>query len=272
MTDPILITGCSTGMGRAAVLALLKRGHTVYATARNPATLSDLADAGARTLALDVTDDASMRAAVNAIEESHGAVGTLINNAGYSQAGAVEMVSIADARRQFETNVFGAARMTQLVLPAMRAAGKGRIINVSSMGGRMVLPTGGWYHASKYAVEALSDAVRVEVRPFGVSVVLIEPGAIKTEWDTTAVGDTATENGSPYAELDATNARIFASAYGSASASAEYAARTYVRAVRAKRPRHRYLITLGARGAVYLRHFFGSRVWDAGTSRVWRWR
>src|SRR5690606_15673856 len=126
-------------------------------------TLTELADAGAHTLALDVTDDDAMRAAVDAVEEAHGAVGTLINNAGYSQAGAVEVVPMADARRQFDTNVFGAMRMAQLVLPAMRKAGRGRIINISSMGGRMVLPADGWYHASKYALEALSDAMRVEV-------------------------------------------------------------------------------------------------------------
>lgn len=272
MTDPILITGCSTGMGRAAVLALLERGHTVYATARRPETLAELEAKGAHVLALDVTDIDSMRAAVAAVEAEHGAVGTLINNAGYSQPGPVETVPIAQARAQYETNVFGLTQMCQLVLPAMRTAGKGRIINVSSMGGRMVLPVGGWYHSTKYAIEALSDALRMEVRQFGIKVVLIEPGAIKTDFDVTAGMGTDIDLQSPYSKLEIANSRIFESAYGSAAASAEYGAKTYVKAVEARRPKHRYLNTAAGRVMVYTRHFLGSRFWDAAVGRAYGWR
>src|SRR5688572_4408696 len=183
--DPVLVTGCSTGIGRAVAQALLASGHTVWATARRPETLADLAEAGAHVTSLDVTDEGSMRTAVDEVEAAHGAVGTLVNNAGYGEYGAVEEVSLDKVRAMFETNVFGLARMCQLVLPGMRAAGRGRILNVSSMGGRMTFPLGGYYHASKYAVEALSDALRVEVRPFGVDVVVLEPGVTRSSFEAT---------------------------------------------------------------------------------------
>src|SRR6187397_448991 len=173
--EPVLITGCSTGIGRATAERLARAGTTVYATARRLESIEDLKQAGCRTLALDVNDEESMRAAVAAVEEADGAVGALVNNAGYSQSGAVETVPIDEVRRQFETNVFGLLRMCQLVLPGMRRAGRGRIVNLSSMGGRLVFPGGGIYHATKFAVEALSDAMRFEVRGFGVHVSIIEP-------------------------------------------------------------------------------------------------
>ncbi len=177
----VLITGCSTGIGRETARHLAGRGFTVYATARKPETLADLESAGCRTLALDVNDEASMEAAVNAVEEAEGSVWALVNNAGYSQSGAVESIPLDSLRKQFETNVFGLVRMCQLVLPGMRKRGEGRIVNISSMGGKLVFPGGGVYHATKYAVEALSDAMRFEVKGFGVDVVIIEPGLITTE-------------------------------------------------------------------------------------------
>src|SRR5947209_2593763 len=145
----VLITGCSTGIGRATAERLARSGHTVYATARRPESISDLEAAGCRTLALDVTDEASMTAAVRAVEEAEGAVGVLVNNAGYSQSGAVESVPMDAVRRQFETNVFGLVRMCQLVLPKMREQHWGRIVNVSSMGANLTFPGGGFYHATK---------------------------------------------------------------------------------------------------------------------------
>src|SRR6185436_20497331 len=168
-----------------------------YATARRPDTLAELAAAGARTRALDVTDEESMTAAVKAIEAEHGSVGTLVNNAGYGVYGPVEEVAMDDVRREFETNVFGLLRLTQLVLPGMRAAGRGRLVNVSSMGGRMTLPGGGVYHASKYAVEALSDALRFETRGFGIGVSVVAPGPVHTGFaeEATAVP----EGAGPYA-------------------------------------------------------------------------
>src|SRR3954470_10240518 len=182
----VLITGCSTGIG-AATAAELAPDFTVYATARKVETLRDLEARGCRVLPLDVTDEDSMRTAVEQVENDEGAVWGLVNNAGYSQSGALETLTMESVRAQFETNVFGLLHLSQLVLPGMRRAGGGRIVNISSMGGRLTFPGGGVYHATKYAVEALSDALRFEVQGFGVRVVLIEPGLIRTEFATTAV-------------------------------------------------------------------------------------
>jgi len=172
----VLITGCSTGIGRATAERLAARGHTVYATARSTESLTDLEAKGCRTLALDVTDEASMRDAVNRVVAEEGAVGALVNNAGYSQSGALETLGMDEVRRQFETNVFGLLRMCQLCLPGMRDQGWGRIVNISSMGANFVFPGGGIYHATKYAVDAMSDALRFEAKGFGVDVVIVRGG------------------------------------------------------------------------------------------------
>ena len=182
VSKAVLITGCSTGIGRATAERLAAKGHTVYATARRPESIADLEAKGCRTLTLDVTDEASMQAAVKAVEEAEGAVGALVNNAGYSQSGAVESLDLDAVRAQFETNVFGLVRMCQLVLPGMRRQGFGRIVNISSIGGKLVFPGGGAYHGTKHAVEAFSDALRFEVKGFGVDVAIVEPGLIKTEF------------------------------------------------------------------------------------------
>src|SRR6266704_4079749 len=202
----VLITGCSTGIGRATAEQLAARGWTVYATARRPESIRDLAGRGCKTLALDVCDEASMRAAVETVERAEGAVGVLVNNAGYGQEGPFEEVPMAQVRRQFETNVFGLVRLTQLVLPGMRRQSWGRVVNLSSMGGRLTLPGGAYYHATKYAVEAISDALRFEVRPFGIDVVVIEPGPIKTAFEETSLATMASsDNGaSPYSGLNET--------------------------------------------------------------------
>src|SRR5919204_2238367 len=202
----VLITGCSSGIGRATAERLAARGWKVYATARSPESIADLGERGCETQALDVTDEESMRSAVEAVEESEGAVGVLVNNAGYSQSGAIETVPMERIRAQFDTNVFGLIRMCQLVLPSMRRQGWGRIVNVSSMGGRLTFPGGGAYHATKHAVEAISDALRFEVRGFGVDVVVIEPGLIKTRFGETAVGSITTQvpgGDDPYADFNA---------------------------------------------------------------------
>jgi NAD(P)-dependent dehydrogenase (short-subunit alcohol dehydrogenase family) len=271
-TDPVLVTGSSSGIGMAAARRLLRAGHVVYATARRPETLTDLVASCARTLALDVTDEASMVAAVAVIEAEHGAVGTLVNNAGFGLYGPVEEVAMSDVRREFETNVFGLGRLTQLVLPAMRAAGRGRIVNISSMGGRFVYPTGGWYHASKYAVEALSDALRLEVAPFGVTVVVVEPGLIRTEFETIASAGLAPEAASgPYAALRRTSDRVTRQAYRSrAGAPPEVVAEVILRAIEAERPRTRYVVTPAAKAQVQLRRFGGDRLWDAVMRRTYR--
>lgn len=270
--DPVLITGCSSGIGRASAKALLAAGFTVYATARRPATLVDLVDLGAHRLALDVTDEASMQAAVAHVCARHGHVGALVNNAGYGAYGPVEEVPLDDVRRQFETNLFGLGRMCQLVLPGMREAGRGRIVNIGSMGGRATFPTGGWYHASKYAVEAVSDALRIEVAPFGVDVVLVEPGLIRTAFeDVAGAGLDAVETG-PYGALRRTSREVSARNYaGRGAADPDAVAAVVVDSLLAGRPRPRYVVTGQAKALVQLRRLGGDRVWDAAVRRVYRW-
>jgi NAD(P)-dependent dehydrogenase (short-subunit alcohol dehydrogenase family) len=278
----VLITGCSTGIGRACAERLARGGHTVYATARRLESIEDLKVAGCRTLALDVTDEASMRAAVEAVEAEQGAVGALVNNAGYSQSGAVETLSMDDLRRQFETNVFGLVRMCQLVLPAMRAQRWGRIVNMSSMGGRLVFPGGGIYHASKYAVEAISDALRFEVAGFGVRVVVVEPGTIRTQFAqaatsaldsaTTAAAVDADARGGDaaraYGDFNAAVARSTQEAYERGplallGGEPGDVAEVVEKAITSERPRPRYKVTPSAHLLVGQRRLLGDRGWDA---------
>lgn len=264
----VLITGCSTGIGRATAERLSGRGHIVYATARKLEDIAELEAKGCRLLQLDVTDDGSMRAAVEAVEEAEGAVGALVNNAGYSQSGAVETVPMDSVRRQFETNVFGLMRMCQLALPGMRRAGSGRIVNVSSMGGRLVFPGGGVYHATKHAVEALSDALRFEVAGFGVGVVLIEPGLIITKFGETAVGSVGEEQyEGPYADFNRSVAAVTAGAYDGPMAKLgggpETVAKAIEKAITKRRPRTRYAVTASAKLTLGVRKLVPDRGWDA---------
>jgi NAD(P)-dependent dehydrogenase (short-subunit alcohol dehydrogenase family) len=273
MADPtskaVLITGCSTGIGRATALRLVAAGHPVFATARRPESLTELATAGCHVLACDVTDEASMRAAVEGVEKSAGAVGVLVNNAGYGSEGPVEEVPMEEVRRQFETNVFGLARMCQLVLPGMRRQGWGRIVNISSMGGRMTLPGGGFYHATKYGVEAISDALRFEVRGFGVDVVVVEPGAIKTEFGNTAIDkiDASATSDSPYAKFrDVLKTQIrgfYEGPMAALAAEPDAVAKAIEKAITARRPRTRYVITAGAHMMIGMRRWLPDRGWDA---------
>ena len=270
--DPVLVTGCSTGIGRAIAEELLRQGHTVWATARKPDTLTELADRGARVTGLDVTDEASMAAAVAEVEAAHGSVGTLVNNAGFGEYGAVEEVDMDKVRAMFETNVFGLARMCQLVLPGMRRAGRGRIVNIGSMGGRFTFPMGGYYHATKYAVEALTDALRVEVKQFGIDVSLVEPGVTRSsfvEKSTDSDGMDAGDPDSPYAAMRASVARSNTQAYANRmmAASAESVAEVVASAVAADRPRTRYLLTPAAKLMAATHTVAGDRVWDRMMAR-----
>ncbi|MGZ8666643.1 MAG: oxidoreductase [Solirubrobacterales bacterium] len=265
-TKAILITGCSSGIGEATARHLAADGHRVYATARRPEAIADLARAGCETLACDVTDEASMKACVEAVEAAEGAIYALVNNAGYSQSGAVETVPMESVRRQFETNVFGLLRMCQLALPGMRERGRGRIVNVSSMGGKLTFPGGGVYHATKHAVEALSDAMRFEVRGFGVDVVVIEPGLIKTGFADAAVGSMAANEDGPYAEFNAAVSRATAGAYEGGLAKLgggpDDVARKIEKAITASRPRTRYKVTPSAGLALAQHSLLSDRMWD----------
>jgi NAD(P)-dependent dehydrogenase (short-subunit alcohol dehydrogenase family) len=264
----VLITGCSSGIGHETARHLAGKGWKVYATARRPESLEDLRAAGCETLACDVTDEASMSSCVNAVVEAEGSVGVLVNNAGYSQSGAIEEIPIDAVRRQFETNVFGLIRMCQLVLPGMRGQGWGKIVNVSSMGGKLVFPGGGAYHATKYAVEALSDALRFEVAGFGVDVIVIEPGLIKTKFAEAAVGSMAGElpTDGPYAEFNTAVSRETASAYEGPLAmlggGPETVARKIERAISKRRPRTRYKVTASAGMGMATRKLTTDRMWD----------
>jgi short-subunit dehydrogenase len=240
---------------------------TVYASARRLESIADLEDKGCRTLALDVTEESSMEAAVRTVEEAEGAVGALVNNAGYSQSGAIETIRLDSIRRQFETNVFGLIRMCQLVLPGMRRQRHGRIVNVSSMGGRLSFPGGGIYHATKYAVEAISDVLRFEVQGFGVDVVVIEPGLIKTEFAEAAVGSMSdVGDGGPYAKFNSAVAAATAGVYegpmARLGAGPDAVARVIEKAITRRRPRTRYPVTPSARLAIAQRRLLSDRMWD----------
>jgi NAD(P)-dependent dehydrogenase (short-subunit alcohol dehydrogenase family) len=257
----VLITGCSTGIGRATALRLVAAGWTVYATARRVETLAELETAGCRISALDVTDEASMEAAVAAVETP---LGALVNNAGYSLSGALETLPMEEVRRQFETNVFGLLRLTQLVLPQMREAGAGRIVNLSSMGGRLVFPGGGAYHATKYAVEALSDALRVEVAPFGIDVIVVEPGLIKSEFGETAASQVG--DGGPYAAFNVSVAKATREVYTGPAArlggDPDDVAGAIQRALERRRAPTRVPVTASARLLMGLHTVLPDRVWD----------
>jgi NAD(P)-dependent dehydrogenase (short-subunit alcohol dehydrogenase family) len=268
VSKAVLITGCSSGIGRATAEHLADKGWNVYATARRPESIADLEAKGCKLLALDVTDEASMQQAIAAVEQAEGAVGVLVNNAGYSQSGAVEAVPLDEVRRQFETNVFGLVRMCQLALPGMRRQRWGRIVNVSSMGGKLVFPGGGFYHGTKYAVEAISDALRFEVRGFGVDVVIIEPGLITTEFGETAagtVGEQAADDGA-YAKFNAAVAKATKEAYEGPLAKLgggpETVARKIEKAISKRRPKTRYTVTPSARMALTQRSLMTDRMWD----------
>ena len=266
----VLVTGCSSGIGHATAKRLAERGWTVYATARRPETIADLEEAGCRTLALDVTDEASMGGAVGAGGAGHGAVGGLLHNAGYSQSGAIESVGMDDVRRQFETNVFGLVRLTQMVLPGMRAQRYGKVVNVSSMGANFTFPGGGFYHATKYALEAISDALRFEVKAFGIDVVVIQPGIIKTGFGDAAdasIGEGAPDDG-PYEAVNAQVAEATHDVYekgpmAKLGGGPEDVAKTIERAVGSKRPKIRYRVTPSAHMLVTQRALMTDGMWDA---------
>ena len=270
---PVLVTGCSSGIGMAVASRLLRRGAIVYATARRTDTLTELERAGARILPLDVTNEQSMRAAVETIERESGAVGALVNNAGYSQSGAIEEVPIDRVRQQFETNVFGPVRLTQLVLPGMRQQRSGRIVNIGSMGGRLVFPGGGIYHATKYALEAISDALRFEVAGFGIAVVLIQPGLIRTAFSRTAVGDASGGSG-PYGPFLEAVKRATAESYvkgplARLAGEPDDVAAVVERALTSRRPRPRYRVTPSAHLLMRLRTVLGDRGWDRFLRRTY---
>jgi NAD(P)-dependent dehydrogenase (short-subunit alcohol dehydrogenase family) len=269
MENVILITGASAGIGYAAAELLLKNGYKVYAGARRVEKMKGLAALGARVISLDVTDEASLRSAVDLVIKEEGRLDVLLNNAGYGAHGAVEDVPLAEARRQFDVNVFGLARLTQLALPHMRARGGGRIVNISSIAGKITTPTGGWYHASKHAVEAYSDALRLEVAQFGIKVILIEQGPIRTEWDNTAMVNLEKYSGSgPYGPLVKRITEKFRASYRKGAPGPEVVADKILKALRAESPAARYPVPFQASFIIFLKWLLPDRVLDWGIRRM----
>ncbi|AGH50545.1 MULTISPECIES: oxidoreductase [Sphingomonadales] len=261
-TKPVaLVTGASSGMGLDFALRLIAEGYTVYGAARRVDRMGGIAAAGGIAIAMDVTDDATMVAGVDRIIADQGRIDVLINNAGYGQYGALEDVPIAEARRQMETNVIGLARLTQLCLPHMRARRFGKIFNISSIGGRFALPLGGWYHASKFALEAYSDALRNEVRGFGIDVIVIEPGGIESEWSgiATAEAERYSADGA-YAAMTRRFGELQARIRKQPPPSV--ISDLIVRALKARRPRARYHGGLYAGTFLFLRRVLPDRLFD----------
>lgn len=269
MTAPVaVVTGASSGIGAATARALQALGYTVHGAARRTDRLADLEADGIHPLELDVTDEDSLQAGVAAVVEQSGRIDVLVNNAGYGSYGAIEEVDPAEAQRQFDVNVFGAMRLTQLVLPHMRAQRSGTVVNISSMGGRFHTPLGGWYHATKFALEALSDALRVEVAPFGIDVVVIEPGGIATEWaDIAADHLEETSGGGPYADRAAAVAATLRRS-GARDSSPQVVADAIAAAVSARRPRTRYAMGFGAKPLIAARRVLPDRAFDALVTRA----
>ncbi|HEX7864736.1 MAG TPA: oxidoreductase [Variovorax sp.] len=259
-----LVTGASSGIGEATALKLYALGYTVYAAARRLDRMRPLADVGIRVLQMDVTDDVSMRNAVLEIIARSGKIDVLVNNAGYGSYGAVEDVPLEEARAQFDVNVFGAVRLTQLVLPHMRWQRSGTIVNITSMGGKIHTPLGAWYHGTKFALEAISDCLRMEVQPFGIDVVVIEPGGIKTEWADIAADKLRDVSGKG---AYASQAKAMAlSMVGEASrkrqSPPQLIADTIAKAVSAGRPKTRYAVGFGAKPMIFLRRLMSDRTFD----------
>jgi NAD(P)-dependent dehydrogenase (short-subunit alcohol dehydrogenase family) len=263
MKKVILITGASAGIGKSTALLLAKDGHIVYGAARRMDKMQDLKEAGIKLLAMDVTDETSMLAGINEIIKTEGRIDALVNNAGYGSYGSLEDVPLSEARYQFEVNIFGLARLTQLVLPQMRAQKSGKIINISSMGGKFGEPHGSWYHATKFALEGLSDCMRMELKQFGIDVVVVEPGAIKTEWGGIAGENLLKTSGNTaYKNLAQKHAKVLINADGKMGSDPIVIAKVIKKAVDAARPKTRYVAGAMAKPVLFLRKILSDRMFD----------
>ncbi|MBU2862845.1 SDR family NAD(P)-dependent oxidoreductase [Reinekea forsetii] len=259
-----LVTGASSGMGKDFAKALLDEGYVVYTAARRIEQMDDLQKLGAIAVKMDITKEEEIKNLVSQIETHHGAVDVLVNNAGFGLYGAMEDTSIEDARYQFEVNIFGLARLTQLLLPKMRDKKTGRIINISSMGGKMYTPLGSWYHATKHALEGWSDCLRIELAPFGIDVVIIEPGAIVTEFGDVVLEPMLKRSGqSAYSNMAQAMANATRESYQNGKGSpVSVITKLLVKAVRAKKPKTRYVGGLYAKPILFIRRIVSDRVFD----------
>ena len=266
-----LVTGASSGMGKATAKQLLADGYTVYAAARRLEKMEDLKALGARTLKMDITTEEDVQAVVQTITEEAGGVDVLVNNAGFAVYGPMEDVSPEEAHYQFEVNVFGLARITQLVLPYMREKKAGKIVNISSMGGKIYTPLGSWYHATKHALEGWSDCLRLEVKPFGIDVIIIEPGGVDSEFGGVAFEPMVerAQNGSAYAPMIKSMTDMMENMGDRAGGSPpEVIAETISKALKARTPRTRYVAGSMARPLMMLRRWGGDRLYDRAIMRM----
>ncbi|MGV1761760.1 oxidoreductase [Rhizobium sp. A22-96] len=259
-----LVTGASSGMGKEIAKRLISDGFRVYVAARSVDKMLDLERLGARALQMDVSDDDEIKAAIGVILAESGGVDVLVNNAGFGLYGPVEDIAMDEARYQFEVNLFGPARLTQLVLPAMRQRGSGTIVNISSMGGKIYTLLGAWYHATKHALEGWSDSLRLELAPFGINVVVVEPGLIETGFgDVVADGLIKRFGAGPYAEVSQAVAKITRATYGHGRGTdPKVIADVVSAAVHARRPRTRYVAGKYAKPMIAIRKWFGDRMFD----------
>ena len=261
----ILVTGASSGIGFDTARTLARQGHKVYAAARRLELMEPLRADGVVPLRMDVTDEASMQSGVRMVMEAEQRIDVLVNNAGYGFFGAIENVPMEEARRQLEVNVFGLARLCQLVLPVMRQQGKGLIVNTSSIAGKMVLLYGGWYHVSKFSVEAFSDALRMEVKPFGIDVAMIEPGGIRTDWGIIAARHLReSSQDTPYQETACREADLLHKAYsGRYLSDPSVITRAISRAVNSRHPKARYRTGRFSQLGVFFHWLLPAKWWDA---------
>lgn len=264
MSKIVLITGASSGMGKSTALILKNKGYKIYGAARRMEEMKDLKEKGISILPLDLTRDDSIVDCVETVIEREGKIDILINNAGYGSYGAVEDMSIEEAKRQFEVNLFGLARITQLVLPGMRKNKSGRIVNISSMGGKIYSPFGAWYHATKHAVEGWSDCLRLELKEFGIDVVVVEPGIIKTSWGTIAADNLRNVSGKgAYSVFANKVADGMQTTYtGNNLTKVDVLGEVIAKAATAKKPKTRYVKGSMAKPAIALRKWFGDKAFD----------
>ncbi|PLX24684.1 MAG: short-chain dehydrogenase/reductase [Salinivirgaceae bacterium] len=257
-----IITGASSGMGKSAAFNLHEKGYKVYGMARRTEKMAALIENGMEILPLDLTIDESIVKAVDTVLEKEGRIDVLINNAGYGSYGSVEEVPIEEAKRQFEVNIFGLSRITQLVLPTMRKQKSGRIVNISSMGGKMYTPFGAWYHATKFALEGWSDCLRIEVKQFGIDVVIVEPGGIQTEWGEIAMENLNKISGNgPYANL-AKKVITSSNKNKSKLTPVDVLGKEIAKAASVKKPKTRYLKGYLAKPLVGMRKWLSDRTFD----------
>ena len=264
MNKVILITGASSGIGKNTALSLIKEGHVVYGAARRLEMMQDIIQAGGHAIKMDILKERNIDEVVNQIVEEQNRIDVLINNAGYGLWGAVETISIAEAKRQFDVNIFGLAYLTKKIIPLMRKQKSGKIVNMSSMGGKVYTPFGAWYHATKYALEGWSDCLRMELKNFGIDVILIEPGIIKTEFQYVMMDSTVERSiGTPYEKklkaLEKATQEMYAKGIGSPPSTIT---KLIIKAINSHNPKRRYVGGLFAKPMLFIKKWFGDKIYE----------